>query len=44
MGIISAANIPYDRWMKFMWKLFLIWLLVGAVLLIIAQAIHFGPM
>lgn len=44
MGIIGAANIPYDRWMKFMWKLFLIWLVVGTVLLIIAQAIHFGPM
>lgn len=44
MGIIGAANIPYDRWMKFMWKLFLIWLAVGTVLLIVAQAIHFGPM
>lgn len=44
MGIISAANIPYDRWMKFMWKLFLIWMAVGTVLLIVAQAIQFGPM
>lgn len=44
MGIISAANIPYDRWMKFVWKVFLLWMLVGMVLLIIAQAIHFGPM
>lgn len=44
MGIISAVNIPYDRWMRFMWKLFFIWLAVGAVLLIIAQAIHYGPM
>lgn len=44
MGIISAANIPYDRWMKFMWKLFLIWMATGTVMLIIAQAIHFGPM
>lgn len=44
MGIISAVNIPYDRWMKFMWKLFLIWLGVGSVMLIIAQIIHFGPM
>lgn len=44
MGIISAANIPYDRWMKFMWKLFLIWMVTGTVMLIIAQAIHFGPM
>lgn len=44
MGIISASNIPYDRWMKFMWKMFLVWLVVGAVLLMIAQAIHLGPM
>ena len=44
MGIISASNIPYDRWMKFMWKMFLIWLAVGAVLLMIAQAMKFGPM
>ena len=44
MGIISAVNIPYDRWMKFMWKLFLIWMVVGSVLMIIAQMIHFGPM
>ena len=44
MGIISAANIPYDRWMKFMWKLFLIWMGTGAVLLMAAQAMRFGPM
>ncbi len=44
MGIISACNIPYDRWMRFMWKMFLIWLAVGAVLLVIAQLIHLGPM
>lgn len=44
MGITSASNIPYDRWMRFMWKLFLIWMAVGAVLIMIAQAIHLGPM
>lgn len=44
MGIISASNIPYDRWMKFMWKMFLVWLATGAVLLMIAQAMKFGPM
>ena len=44
MGIIGASNIPYDRWMKFMWKMFLIWLAVGAVLIVLAQAIHLGPM
>jgi len=44
MGIISAANIPYDRWMKFMWKIFLIWFFAGSVLVMIAQAMHYGPM
>ena len=44
MGIISAVNIPYDRWMKFMWKLFLIWALTSCVMIGIAQAMHFGPM
>ena len=44
MGIIGAANIPYDRWMRFMWKCFLLWLATGAVMILIAQAIHLGPM
>jgi len=44
MGIIGAANVPYDRWMKFMWKMFLIWVATGSVLVLIAQIIHLGPM
>ena len=44
MGIISAASIPYDRWMKFMWKLFLIWVVLGCVMVYIAQVMHYGPM
>lgn len=44
MGILGAANIPYDRWMKFMWKLFLIWVVVGSILMVIAQIINYGPM
>lgn len=44
MGIISACNIPYDRWMRFMWKIFALWLVIGTVLLVIAQIIHLGPM
>lgn len=44
MGILGAANIPYDRWMKFMGKLFLIWVAVGCILMVIAQVIHYGPM
>lgn len=44
MGILSMGNVPYDRWMKFMWKLFLVWVVVGSVLMIGAQMIHLGPM
>lgn len=44
MGILSMGNVPYDRWMKFMWKLFLIWVLVGSILMVGAQVIHLGPM
>lgn len=44
MGIISAGNVPYDRWMRFMWKLFLVWFVVGAVLVVIAQMIGYGPL
>jgi uncharacterized ion transporter superfamily protein YfcC len=44
MGILGAANVPYDRWVRFMWKIFLAWLAVGAVLVVIAQLLQYGPM
>lgn len=40
MGLIGAANIPYDRWMRFVGKIFLLWVLMGCILVAIAQAIH----
>ncbi len=40
MGLIGAANIPYDRWMRFIGKIFLLWVLVGCILVAIAQAIQ----
>lgn len=43
MGILSVSNIPYDKWMKFMWKLFLIWIVVGSLLILGAQIINLGP-
>lgn len=44
MGILGAANIPYDKWMKFMWKCFALWFVTGSVMILIAQFIHLGPM
>lgn len=43
MGFIAMVGISYDKWMKFMWKLFAIWLVVGSILVIIANTIHYGP-
>lgn len=44
MGILSAGNVPYDRWMRFMWKMFAIWFVTGSILIVIAQMMQYGPM
>ncbi len=41
MGYLSAAKIPYEKWLKFMMPLFLIWFAVGAVFMLIASAIGY---
>ena len=40
MGLIGAANIPYDRWMRFIGKIFLGWVVLGCVLVSIAHFIQ----
>ncbi len=43
MGFLAISNIPYEKWMKYMWKLYLIWLALGSVLIFIANFIKLGP-
>ena len=43
MGILGAGDVPYDRWMKFMGKLFIIWVITGCILVAIAQMMKYGP-
>lgn len=43
MGCIMAAGIPYDRWMKFMGKVFLSWSIVSSITLSVAYFIKLGP-
>ena len=38
---IGAAGITYDKWMKFMGKLFLIWVLISVVLMMVCQVIGY---
>ncbi len=44
MGILGAAGIPYNRWLKFMGKIFLLWSLLACLMVTIAQYIRLGPM
>ena len=41
MAICGAAGITYDKWMKFMWKVFLGWTATVCILLIVAQLINY---
>ncbi|MGL5053884.1 MAG: YfcC family protein [Cetobacterium sp.] len=43
MGFLAIANISYEAWMKYMWKLFLIWIVTGSILIVIANWIGYGP-
>ncbi len=41
MGSLAVSGIKYQEWVKFIWPLILIWLGVGAVFILIAQAIGY---
>ena len=41
MGTLGATDIPYERWMKFMGKLFIIWIVVGSLMMMGAQWINY---
>lgn len=39
MGYLAVAGIPYDRWVKFVWKLIAGWLVITTIALIVAVMI-----
>lgn len=43
MAQLSIAKVSYDTWLKFIGKLMLIWLAIGLIFLLIANAIQYGP-
>ncbi len=43
MAGLALAGVPWTRWAKFLWKLQLLWLGAGLILLLIAHAIRWGP-
>ncbi|MFL2099884.1 YfcC family protein [Desemzia sp. FAM 23989] len=43
MAQLSIAKVSYDTWLKFIGKLMGIWLTIGLIFLLIANAIQYGP-
>lgn len=39
MGYLAVAGIPYERWVKFIWKMIIGWALIACIALIVAVAI-----
>lgn len=40
MGVLAVAGIPYLKWVQFVWKITLLWLLVAGVALVVATLIN----
>ena len=43
MACLAFAKIPYQKWVKFIWKYMLIVTVLGSISLVIAQLIDYGP-
>ena len=43
LASLSLAKIPYERWVKYIGKLMLLWIATGAIFVLIANAISYGP-
>ena len=40
MGVLAVSGIPYIKWVKFVWKITLIWLLIAALALVAATILN----
>ncbi|MBR3211917.1 MAG: AbgT family transporter, partial [Firmicutes bacterium] len=40
MAALGVAKVPFDKWVKFMWPLFLAWTIIGCIAIAIAVAIN----
>ncbi len=43
MAAIGLAGVSYDRWVKFVWPIMLMWTILAAGLLVVATMINLGP-
>ncbi|WP_411841905.1 YfcC family protein [Salinicoccus sp. HZC-1] len=40
MGVLAVSGIPYIKWVKFVWKITMIWLIIAAAALVIATLLN----
>ena len=43
LGVLAIVNVPYEKWIKYNWKLAAIWTVMGGIFLVIATTINYGP-
>lgn len=43
MSYLAVTKVPYEKWLKFIWPLMLIWIGCGLIFLIIADLMNYGP-
>src|SRR5699024_1138153 len=43
MAQLSIAKIPYNKWVRYLGPLMIIWLLIGVVFLVFAYYTNYGP-
>lgn len=42
MGVLGVAKIPFDKWLKYVWPIFLAWVVAGAVAISVAVLIGYA--
>lgn len=40
MGILGAANVPYEKWISYFWKMFVIWYLLSCAFVLMAPVFN----
>ncbi|MFC3418290.1 YfcC family protein [Salinicoccus hispanicus] len=43
MAGLSIANIPYEKWLRFVWPVMLVWVVAGATFMVVSLWIGYGP-
>ncbi|ANS73183.1 C4-dicarboxylate ABC transporter permease [Paenibacillus yonginensis] len=42
MGSLAVSGIPYQKWVRFFWPIMLMWLIIGAIFVLVARAMNYS--